>query len=120
MDNISKIQSITGTMPPDIGVILGSGMGHLLDLVQGHKIPYSDLLNFPISKVSGHKSELVIGELEGCRVLIFNGRSHYYEQGKADAMRTPLETFKKLGGKRIIITNAAGSLSSESLPGDLM
>ena len=120
MDNISKIQSITGTIPPDIGVILGSGMGHLLDLVQGHKIPYSDLLNFPISMVSGHKSELVIGELEGRRVLIFNGRSHYYEQGKADAMRTPLETFKKLGGKRIIITNAAGSLSSESVPGDLM
>ncbi len=115
-----QIQSLAGDTPPELGLILGSGLGHLVDMVEGVKIPYSDLAGFPHASVSGHSPQLAIGQLEGRRVLIFGGRVHYYEQGQADAMRLPLEVFKALGGSKLLITNAAGSLTPECRPGDVM
>ncbi|MFC0199480.1 purine-nucleoside phosphorylase [Paracoccus rhizosphaerae] len=114
------IRDRAGQDAPDIGLILGSGLGHLAAKVEGVAIPYSDLPGFPHAGVSGHVPQLVIGQLEGARVAVFGGRSHYYESGRADAMRLPLEVLAALGCRRLILTNAAGSLRPDIPPGALM
>ncbi|TJZ90464.1 purine-nucleoside phosphorylase [Paracoccus gahaiensis] len=114
------IRARAGDQAPEYGLILGSGLGHLAAQVQGVAIPYDDLPGFPHAGVSGHVPQLVIGELEGKRVAVFGGRSHYYEQGRADAMRLPLETLAALGCERLILTNAAGSLRADIPTGGLM
>lgn len=114
------IRKRAGDEAPEYGLILGSGLGHLAGAVEGVAIPYSDLPGFPHAGVSGHNPNLVIGKLEGRRVAVFGGRVHYYEHGKPDAMRLPLEVLSALGCKRLILTNAAGSLRAEMPPGSLM
>ena len=114
------IRDRAGDQPPEYGLILGSGLGHLSGAVDGVAIPYDDLPGFPHAGVSGHVPQLVIGQLEGRRVAVFGGRSHYYESGRADAMRLPLETLAALGTDKLILTNAAGSLRPDIPPGDLM
>ena len=109
-----------GAEPAAYGMVLGSGLGHIADQVDGVAIDYADLPGFPHAGVSGHNPKLVIGDLEGCRVAIFGGRAHYYESGRGDAMRLPLEVLKALGGERLILTNAAGSMHPDLDPGDLM
>ncbi len=83
-------------------------------------IDYADLPGFPHAGVSGHSPVLAVGRLEGARVAVFGGRAHYYENGRADAMRLPLEVLKALGAERLIVTNAAGSLEPATPPGSLM
>ncbi|MBF9047780.1 purine-nucleoside phosphorylase [Rhodobacterales bacterium LSUCC0031] len=114
------IRARAGSAPPDYGMVLGSGLGHIADQVDGVAIDYADLPGFPHAGVSGHNPKLVIGDLEGTRVAIFGGRAHYYESGRGDAMRLPLEVLKALGGERLILTNAAGSMHPDLDPGDLM
>lgn len=120
MTLLQTIHDRAGTEPVHTGLILGSGLGHLADAVDGVAIPYSDLPGFPHAGVSGHNPNLVIGDLEGTRVAVFGGRAHYYESGRGDAMRLPLETLKALGAQTLILTNAAGSMRSDIPPGDLM
>lgn len=114
------IRNKAGAAPPDYGLILGSGLGHLGQTVAGAAIPYAELPGFPQAGVSGHVPQLYIGELEGRRVAVFGGRAHYYEHGQADVMRLPLEVLAELGCDRLILTNAAGSLRPDIAPGDLM
>ena len=117
---VKLIQHRAGTQPVRIGLILGSGLGHLADAVSGTAIAYNDLAGFPHAGVSGHNPKLVIGDLAGVRVAVFGGRAHYYESGRGDAMRLPLEVLKGLGAMSLIVTNAAGSLREGIAPGDLM
>ncbi len=114
------IRAKAGDAAPAYGLVLGSGLGHLAEAVEGVAIDYGDLPGFPHAGVSGHNPKLVIGDLEGVRVAVFGGRAHYYESGRGDAMRLPLEVLKALGGERLILTNAAGSMHPEINPGDLM
>ncbi len=114
------IRSRAGDAPPVLGLILGSGLGHLAEEVEGVAIPYDDLPGFPHAGVSGHNPKLVIGTLEGVRVAVFGGRAHYYEHGNPAEMRVPLEVLKALGCTQLLLTNAAGSLRSDIPPGDLM
>ncbi|KMW60832.1 Purine nucleoside phosphorylase [Candidatus Rhodobacter oscarellae] len=114
------IQGRAGDAPVRIGMVLGSGLGHLAEQVDGTAIPYEDLPGFPHAGVSGHNPKLVIGDLEGVRVAVFGGRAHYYESGRGDAMRLPLEVLKALGAEQLILTNAAGSFRPDIPPGDLM
>lgn len=114
------IRSRAGAAPVRVGLILGSGLGHLADAVDGTAVDYADLPGFPGTGVSGHNPKLMIGDLEGCRVAVFGGRAHYYESGKGDAMRLPLEVLKALGAESLLLTNAAGSLRPDIPPGDLM
>ena len=116
----AQIRAIAGDAPVRFGLILGSGLGHLAQAVDGVSIPYAELNGFPHAGVSGHSPHLVIGELEGQRVAIFGGRAHYYENGRGDAMRLPLEVLKALGAEAVLLTNAAGSLHPEIDPGDIM
>lgn len=120
VDLARLIRDRAGAQPPDYGLVLGSGLGHLGAAVNGTAIPYADLDGFPHAGVSGHVPQLYVGELEGRRVMIFGGRSHYYETGRPDAMRLPLELLAELGCDRLILTNAAGSLRDDIPPGDLM
>jgi purine-nucleoside phosphorylase len=102
---------------PALGIVLGSGLGPLADEVEGAtSIPYQDLPGFPVPTVSGHAGRLVVGMLEGKRVALFQGRGHYYERGDARAMAVAVETFKRLGGRTLFLTNAAGGLRSEWPP----
>ncbi len=117
---LARVQARAGDAPVSLGLILGSGLGHIADMVKGEAFDYAELEGFPVSAVSGHSARLVIGQLWGQRVAVFGGRAHYYERGQADAMRAPLELLKALGGARLILTNAAGSFRPDIPPGDLM
>ena len=114
------IRDRAGDAPPRYGLVLGSGLGHLVSAIDGVAIDYADLPGFPHAGVSGHNPKLVIGQLEGNRVAVFGGRAHYYESGRGDAMRLPLEVLKALGADALILTNAAGSMRPDIPPGDLM
>jgi purine-nucleoside phosphorylase len=103
-----------------VGLILGSGLGHLAQAVDGTAIAYDDLPGFPHAGVSGHRADLVVGALEGQKVAVFGGRAHYYENGRGDAMRLPLEVLKALGAEILLLTNAAGSMRPDIPPGNLM
>lgn len=117
---LETIRAAAGAAPVAAGLILGSGLGHLADAVEGVAIDYEALEGFPAAGVSGHKAKLVIGMLEGTRVAVLGGRAHYYEQGDAAAMRRPLEVLQALGAERLYLTNAAGSFRADIPPGDLM
>ncbi len=114
------IRRRAGAEPVRLGLILGSGLGHLASAVEGVSIPYAELPGFPHIGVSGHNPNLVVGWLEGVRVAVFAAREHYYENGDPGAMRGPLECLKALGAEALIATNAAGSLRGDIRPGDLM
>lgn len=105
---------------PTVALVLGSGLGHLAEAVSGVRIPYAELPGFPISKVSGHRGELVVGALEDIPVAVFSGRSHYYESGDAAVMRPAIGMLRELGCGTLLLTNAAGSVRSDLAPGDLM
>jgi len=117
---LATIRSRIGQQSAKVGLILGSGLGHLADLVEGEAIDYADLPGFPHAGVSGHNPKLVIGRLEGAPVAVLGGRAHYYETGRADAMRVPLEVLAELGVETLIVTNACGSFRADIPPGDLM
>jgi len=120
MTLIDTIRDRAGDAPVRVGLILGSGLGHIADTIGGTAIDYGDLPGFPHAGVSGHNPKLVIGQIEGTRVAIFGGRAHYYETGDPTAMRVPLQTLKELGAEQLILTNAAGSLRDGMGPGELM
>jgi purine-nucleoside phosphorylase len=115
-----RVRGRAGDAPPRYGLILGSGLGHLAEAVDGTAIPYDDLPGFPHAGVSGHVPRLVVGQLGATRVAVLGGRAHYYESGRADAMRRPLEVLAQLGAERLILTNAAGSLRADMPTGSLM
>jgi purine-nucleoside phosphorylase len=107
--------------PFDAAFVLGTGLGSLADeLTDVVGIPYADIPEFPISAVSGHAARLVAGMLEGKRVLLFQGRSHYYESGDAGVMRVPVGLVKALEIPVLILTNAAGSVREAIRPGSLV
>lgn len=114
------IRARAGDAPVRLGLVLGSGLGHLAAAVDGVAIPYADLPGFPHAGVSGHNPNLVVGDLEGVRVAVFGGRAHYYEQGDAAVMRLPLEVLRALGAEGVILTNAAGSLRPDMPTGSIM
>ncbi len=118
--NLKLIYKLTDHEPIRLAIILGSGLGEISNDIDGVGISYKQLKGFDKGKVSGHKSELLIGTLYGQRVAILSGRSHFYENGDPSAMRTPLETVKELGAEFVILTNSAGSLDIKMPPGSIM
>jgi purine-nucleoside phosphorylase len=105
----------------DAAFVLGTGLGPLVDdLLDPVSLPYAEIPHFPKSGVSGHAARLVAGILEGRRVLLFQGRSHYYETGDPGAMRIPVGLVKALGVPVLVLTNAAGSVRGEIRPGSLV
>ena len=102
-------------------IVLGSGLGAFADeLSNAVKIPYEEIPGFARSTVEGHAGQLVLGEIDGVAVAVQQGRFHYYEGYDMEQVMRPARTFGVLGVKNLILTNAAGSLNSDFLPGSLM
>jgi len=106
---------------PRVGIILGSGLGALADSVERAVIiPFQELPTWPVSTVMGHKGRLIIGKLEGCDVLVMQGRTHYYEGYSMAQITLPVRVMQRLGIETLIVTNAAGAVNARFNPGDLM
>jgi purine-nucleoside phosphorylase len=107
--------------PPQVGLILGSGLGAYADKLGGAtRIDYTDIPGFPPSKIAGHKGCLVLGERAGARCVAMQGRVHMYEGHSAATVAFPARVLVALGAKVLIITNAAGGLNPRWNPGTLM
>lgn len=105
---------------PEIGIILGSGLGELADEHCEIAIPYSEIPGFETSKVSGHKSRLVFSKINGKKVVMMQGRFHFYEGHSIQKVVFPVKVMKKLGVETLIVTNAAGGVNPSFNPSDLM
>lgn len=106
---------------PEIGLILGSGLGILADeIVDPVVIDYKDIPNFPISTVEGHAGQLVIGKLMNKQVIAMKGRFHYYEGYSMQEVTFPVRVMKTLGVNLLVVTNACGGLNPDLYPGALM
>ncbi len=118
---VAAVTARIGELEPRTGIILGSGLGAFVDAVEDAiTISYADLPGFPEPGVGGHAGRLVLGRVAGAAVAVMQGRAHYYESGRADAMKTPVRTMAGLGCDTLIVTNAAGSLNREAGPGSVM
>ncbi len=106
---------------PRVGLILGSGLNDLAASVQkADTIPYADLPNWPVSTVQGHAGRLVIGELEGQVVFVMQGRIHFYEGYGMSQITLPVRVMTRLGLEMLFVTNAAGGVNPDFVPGDVM
>ena len=106
---------------PEIGLILGSGLGGLADQVENAAVvPYQELPNWPNSTVPGHQGRLVSGKLEGQPVIVMQGRVHYYEGYSMAQITLPVRVMTRLGAKILIITNAAGAVNPDFKAGEVM
>lgn len=106
---------------PRIGLVLGSGLGGLADMLENPSvIPYEHLPGWPRSTVHGHSGRLVIGHLEGKTVLVQQGRAHFYEGYSMEQVTFPVRVMHFLGINTLILTNAAGGLDTGYRTGDLM
>lgn len=110
-----------GVPQPEIGIILGSGLGDFADrLEERFAIPYAEIPGFPVSTVKGHKGNLVFGRASGRQVAVMQGRFHLYEGYPIDKVVFATRVLGLLGIKALIVTNAAGGINEGFRPGDLM
>ena len=117
---IEIIKERTG-FEPEIGMILGSGLGDYADQIENpFIIPYSELPEFPVSTVAGHAGQFVMGIHKGKKVIVMQGRVHYYEGDTQRRITLPIRIMKGLGVKKILLTNAAGGVNRNFKPGTLM
>lgn len=118
----NHIRTRAGREPIEAGLILGSGLSDIGDMLEDRvSVPYADLEGFPEGHgVSGHGRDLLVGRLGGRRIAVLTGRAHYYEEGRPGVMRPALETLADLGAATVLLTNSAGSLNEAVRPGDLM
>lgn len=106
---------------PAIGIILGSGLGDLAEMVEDKDIiPTADIPHWPVSTVLGHQGRLVIGKLGGQTVIVLQGRTHYYEGYSMDHVTLPVRVMQRLGVGTLVVTNAAGAIHPEFVPGDVV
>lgn len=106
---------------PEVGIILGTGLGQLLDSVKILKeVSYNHIPNFPTATVEFHKGKLIYGNLEGKKVIIMQGRFHLYEGYSLQDVTYPVRIMKELGIKTLLISNASGAINLEFKKGELM
>ena len=118
---MNALFALLGNRKPKSAIILGSSLGPVADAVADPLvISYRDIEGFPVSRVSGHSGNLVVGRLGGAEVAVLQGRSHPYESGNAAVMRPAIEMLKDSGVETLILTNAAGSLKADMRPGAIM
>lgn len=118
-DAAAKVLSVCGTA--DIGVILGSGLGeYARALTDAVRLPYGEIPGFPHSTVAGHAGMLCCGTLHGKRVMMMQGRFHFYEGYSMKDVTLPVRVMQKIGVKTLIVTNACGGINVSFKPGDLM
>lgn len=117
---VSAIQKRTKHQP-NIGMILGSGLGGFAASIQNPDIiPFNELPHWPTSTVMGHSGQLVIGTLQGKTVMVMQGRVHFYEGYSMSQVTLPVRVMKRMGINTLVVTNAAGAINADFEPGDLM
>ncbi|MFI3277949.1 MAG: purine-nucleoside phosphorylase, partial [Rikenellaceae bacterium] len=115
------VSTQTNNFNPEVGVILGSGLGGFASQIEVcYTINYSDIPNFPTSTVAGHKGQMILGMVEGKRVVAMQGRFHYYEGYTMEQVTLSVRVLKLLGIKSLFVSNAAGGINTSFMVGDLM
>lgn len=106
---------------PEIGIVLGSGLGDFADAIEDKiEIPYTEIPGFPVSTVKGHDGKLIFGKINSKEVCVMKGRIQYYEGYDIKEVVYPIEVLAGLGIKTLILTNAAGGVNTDFEPADLM
>jgi purine-nucleoside phosphorylase len=110
-----------GMIDPEIGIILGTGLGKLADQIEKEiEIDYEEIPHFPISTVEFHHGILIYGKLRGKRVLVMKGRSHAYEGYSTQEITFPVRVMKVLGIHSLLVSNACGAMNTAFKKGSLM
>ncbi len=119
-DAVRAVRART-TLVPDVAIILGTGLGGLVDeMAVDTRIPYGEIPGFPLSTVESHAGRLLLGTLEGRRVVAMQGRFHRYEGYSLQQIAFPVRVLKQLGARTLIVSNACGGMHPLWSPGDLM
>ena len=119
-ETVSYIQAKTN-FKPEYGVILGSGLGGFTgDITIEHTLPYSDIPNFPVSTVQGHKGALVFGTIGDKKVMAMQGRFHFYEGYDMKEVTFPVRVMKYLGVEKLIVSNASGGVNNDYEVGSIV
>ena len=106
---------------PEYGIILGSGLGTFTqDIDIEFTIPYSEIPNFPVSTVQGHKGALVFGKIGNKSVVAMQGRFHFYEGYDMKTVTFPVRVMKYLGVQKLIVSNASGGVNPTYNVGDVV
>ena len=118
---VAYIKGRIGEFEPEVGIILGTGLGGLVKEIEIEKqMPYSNIPNFPISTLEFHSGRLIFGTLAGKKVVAMQGRLHYYEGYSMQQITFPVRVMKMLGIKTLFVSNASGALNPAFKKGDLM
>ena len=106
---------------PEIAIILGTGLGELAEKVEKVKvIPYEEIPYFPVSTVESHKGKFILGKLSGKKVVVMQGRFHYYEGYSMKEITFPVRVMKFLGASTLIVSNVCGSMNPQYRIGEIM
>jgi purine-nucleoside phosphorylase len=120
-ESIEYIKHRIGDFNPEIGIILGTGLGGLVNEMEvEHQLMYSNIPNFPISTLEFHSGKLIFGTLSGKKVVCMQGRLHYYEGYNMKQITFPVRVMKMLGIQKLFVSNASGALNPDFRKGDLM
>jgi purine-nucleoside phosphorylase len=115
------IRERIGGQTPEVGIVLGSGLGKLGDAIEAEAvIPYTEIPHFAKSTAIGHKGNFIYGKLAGKQVCAMQGRFHYYEGYPMEQVTLPIRVMAALGIKTLFVSNAAGGLNQSFSVGDLM
>ncbi|MBQ3661317.1 MAG: purine-nucleoside phosphorylase [Firmicutes bacterium] len=115
------IRSVIGDFEPEIGLILGTGLGKFSARIEDPvEIPYKDIPNYLVSTAPGHSGKLIFGTVEGRKVMCMSGRFHTYEGYSFEELSIPVRVMKLMGVKLLVATNAAGAVNVDYRPGDVM
>ncbi|MEN0052484.1 MAG: purine-nucleoside phosphorylase [Mucilaginibacter sp.] len=118
---VQYIKNRIGDFEPEVGIILGTGLGGLVKEIEVEKqLMYSNIPDFPISTLEFHSGKLIFGTLGGVKVVAMQGRLHYYEGYSMQQITFPVRVLKYLGIKTLYVSNASGSLNPAFKKGDLM
>ena len=110
-ETVHYIKAKTG-FTPEYGVILGSGLGSFTDDIQiAFTLPYTEIPNFPVSTVQGHKGALVFGTIGNKKVVAMQGRFHFYEGYDMKQVTFPVRVMKYLGVTKLVVSNASGGVN---------
>ena len=119
-ESVEYLKKITD-FEPEIGIILGTGLGGLVDEIKTEKsISYKDIPNFPVSTVEGHQGKLIFGLLGNKKVIAMQGRFHFYEGYTMSQIVFPIRVMKFLGINKLIVSNASGGVNPDFEIGDIM